>query len=491
MENKNLVMDYYQLTMSYSHFKNNRHNEIGYYDMFFRKTPDNGGYVIFNGLDKVIDYVKNFKFTLSDIEFLRAKGDFDEEFLTYLKNFEFKGDIYSVKDGTVVFPNEPLITVKGNIIEAQLLETKLLLLVNYPSLVSTKTSRIVASAEGRGIMEFGTRRAQGETAAIEGAKYAYIAGAIGTSNVQTEKEYGVKSLGTMAHSYIESFDTEYDAFLAYAKTFPNNATLLVDTYDTLNSGVINAIRVAKDYLEPNGYRLKGIRLDSGDLAYLSKEARKKLDAYGMEDTKIIASNSLDEYLIKDLITQGAKIDIFGVGENLITSKSSPVLGGVYKLVALEKENTIVPKIKFSDNIGKITNPGYKKLYRFYDKDTNYALGDVIALHDEKINKDTYTLFSPNQDFIKKTIFNYYVKELQVPVFINKELVYEVPSIEETRNYCKEQLDTIYPEIKRFNNPHTYYVDLSKDLLKLKREMLNQKENLKESVKYVKQLEKQL
>ena len=491
MENKNLVMDYYQLTMSYSHFKNNRHNEIGYYDMFFRKTPDNGGYVIFNGLDKVIDYVKNFKFTDSDIEFLRKKGDFDEEFLTYLKNFEFKGDIYSVKDGTVVFPNEPLITVKGNIIEAQLLETKLLLLVNYPSLVSTKTSRIVAAAEGRGVMEFGTRRAQGETAAIEGAKYAYIAGAIGTANVQTEKEYGVKSLGTMAHSYIESFDTEYDAFLAYAKTFPNNATLLVDTYDTLNSGVINAIRVAKDYLEPNGYRLKGIRLDSGDLAYLSKEARKMLDAYGMEDAKIIASNSLDEYLIKDLINQGAKIDVFGVGENLITSKSSPVLGGVYKLVAIEKENTIVPKIKFSDNIGKITNPGYKKLYRFYDKDTNYALGDLIAFHDEVINKETYTLFNPDQEFQKKTISNYYVKELQVPVFINGELVYEIPTIEETRNYCKQELDTIYPETKRFNNPHTYYVDLSKDLLKLKKELLEQKQYLKGGNEYVKQLQKKL
>ena len=477
MENKNLVMDYYQLTMSYSQFKLGRMNEICYFDMFYRSNPDNGGYVIFNGLDKVIDYIKNFTFSASDIAFLRKKGDFDESFLTYLKDFKFKGDIYAVPDGTVVFPNEPLITVRGNMIEAQLIETKLLLLVNYPSLISTKASRIVRAALGRGIMEFGTRRAQGETAAIEGAKYAYIAGAVGTACVEAEKEYGVLALGTMAHSYVESFDTEYEAFLNYAKTFPSKTTLLVDTYDSLNSGVLNAIRVAKEYLEPNGYRLKGIRLDSGDLAYLSKEARRLLDQADLNDCKIVASNSLDEYLIQDLINQGAQIDTFGVGENLITSKSAPVLGGVYKLVAMEKDNVIVPKIKFSDNIGKITNPSYKKLYRFYDKDTKYALGDVIALANEVISKDKYHLINPNQEHQTKTLTNYDVKELQQLIFKNGELVYKVPTIEETRVYCKNELDHLYPEMKRFLNPTPYIVDLSKDLLTLKREMLYKKQEL--------------
>lgn len=477
MENKNLVMDYYQLTMSYSQFKLGRMGEIGYFDMFYRSNPDHGGYVIFNGLDKVIEYIKNFTFSDSDIAFLRKKGDFDEDFLSYLKDFKFKGDIYAVPDGTVVFPNEPLITVRGNMIEAQLIETKLLLLINYPSLISTKASRIVRAADGRGIMEFGTRRAQGQTAAIEGAKYAYIAGAMGTACVEAEKEYGVLALGTMAHSYVESFDSEYEAFISYAKTFPSKTTLLVDTYDSLNSGVPNAIRVAKEYLEPNGYRLKGIRLDSGDLAYLSKEARRMLDQAGLDDCKIVASNSLDEYLIQDLISQGAKIDTFGVGENLITSKSAPVLGGVYKLVAMEKENKIIPKIKFSDNIGKITNPSYKKLYRFYDKDTKYAIGDVIALHNEVISKDEYRLINPLEEQMTKLIKNYEVKELQQLIFKEGELVYQVPTLEETKAYCKNELDHLYPETKRFLNPTPYIVDLSKDLLTLKREMLYKKQEL--------------
>lgn len=471
MENKNLVMDYYQLTMAYSYFKQNKQNDIAYFDMFYRKNPDNGGYVISAGLDEVIDYIKNFKFTESDIECLRKKGDFDEKFLDYLRNLRFTGDVYAIPDGTVVFPNEPLITIRANIIEAQLLETALLLHKNFANLITTKASRIVASANGRGIMEFGTRRAHEVDAAVKGAKYAYISGAVGTACVEAEKEYGIPAVGTMAHSYIESFDSEYEAFLSYAKTFPDKSVFLVDTYDTLRSGVPNAIKVAKEYLIPNGYRLKGIRLDSGDLAYLSKQARKMLDEAGLEDCKIIASNSLDEYLIQALLEQGARIDSFGVGENLITSKSDPVLGGVYKLVAIEKENEIIPKIKLSNNIGKITNPGYKKAYRFYDKETGYALGDVIALYDEKIPLDEYVLINPIEEWKTKRITNYRVRELQVPIFKNGELIYQFPTIKEVRENCQKELKTIYPEVKRFTNPHEYYVDLSKKLLELKKQLL--------------------
>ena len=471
MEKKNLVMDYYQLTMAYTYFKQGKQNDIAYFDMFYRRNPDNGGFVISAGLDEVIEYIQNFKFTDTDIECLREKGDFDEEFLSYLSNLKFTGDVYAIPDGTVVFPNTPLITVKANIIEAQLIETAILLHKNFANLIATKASRIVRAAKGRDIMEFGTRRAHEVDAAVKGAKYAYIAGAVGTACVQAEKEYGIPSIGTMAHSYIESFDTEYEAFLNYAKVFPNKSTFLVDTYDTIKTGVPNAIRVAKDYLIPNGYRLKGIRLDSGDLAYLSKEARILLNEAGLHDCKIVASNSLDEHLIKALIEEGACIDIFGVGENLITAKSNPVIGGVYKLVGIEKDNRILPKIKLSENIGKITNPGHKKAYRFYDNKTGFALGDVIALHDEEIPLDEYLLINPTEEWKTKVITNYTVKELQVPIFKNGELIYQVPTLDEVRKTCEKELETIYPEVKRFDNPHLYFVDLSPELLTLKKDLL--------------------
>jgi nicotinate phosphoribosyltransferase len=476
MENKTLVMDYYQLTMAYSYFKSGKQNEVAYFDMFYRKNPDKGGYVVSAGLDEVINYVENFKFSESDIDLLRQKNDFDEEFLEYLKNIKFTGDIYAVEDGTVVFPNEPLLTVRANIIEAQLLETSILLHKNFANLITTKAVRIKQAAEDNDVLEFGTRRAHEKDASIKGAKYAYIGGAMGSSSVQSEKEFKVPSFGTMAHSYIESFDSEYEAFLTYAKTFPNKSNFLIDTYDTLNSGIKNAIKVAQDYLIPNGYRLKGVRLDSGDLSYLSKEVRKELDAAGMQDTKIFASNSLDEYLIQSLIRQGAKIDIFGVGENLITAKSDPVIGGVYKLVGIEKDNHIIPKIKLSENIGKITNPGYKKLYRFYDKDTNIALADLITLKDEEISKDEYLLVSED-GLNSKRLTNYYIKELQVPIYKEGKLVYTNPNIEEVKAKVQTELSTIPEETKRFENPHLYIVDLSKDLLKLKKEMLLEKKGL--------------
>ncbi len=470
MENKTLVMDYYQLTMAYSYFMNGKCDEVAYFDMFYRKNPDKGGYVISAGLDEVIEYVKNFKFSESDIEALRSKNHFSEEFLTYLSNLKFTGDIYAVEDGTIVFPNEPLITVKANIIEAQLLETALLLHKNFANLITTKASRMKFAAGDLNIVEFGTRRAHEVDAAVKGAKYAYLGGAVGSSCVQAYKEYGVPAFGTMAHSYIESFDSEYEAFLTYAKTFPNNTILLLDTYDTVRSGVENAIKVAKEYLIPNGYTLKGVRLDSGDLAYLSKKVRAKLNEAGLFETKILASNSLDERLISSLIKEGAQIDIFGVGENLITAKSDPVIGGVYKLVGIEKDNVIIPKIKLSDNVGKLTNPGHKKLYRFYDKNTNYAMGDVIALAEEKINQDEYTLIDES-GWKKKRLTNYYVKELQTTIFKNGELVYKVPTIEEVKAKVQYELSTIFEEMKRFDNPHLYIVDLSTKLLNLKKELL--------------------
>ncbi len=470
---KSLVMDYYELTMAYACFRENRHETLSYFDLYFRKNPDNGGYSIFGGLDQVIEWLSEFCFSDSDIDFLRQKGDFDEEFLTYLRGFRFHGDVWSVPDGTPIFPGEPIVTVRGTLLEAQLLETQLLLLVNYGSLISTKANRIARAADGRSVLEFGTRRAHGETAAVEGAKYAYIAGCDGTACVETEKRYGIPSTGTMAHSFIESFDSEYDAFCCYARTFPGKCIFLVDTYNTLKSGLPNAIRAAKEVLEPAGHRLCGIRLDSGDLAYLSIKAREMLDRAGMHDCKIVASNSLDEVLIRDLLSQGACIDIFGVGEKLITAKSDPVFGGVYKLVATQEGGRIVPKIKLSENTGKLTNPGYKKVYRFYDRTSGYALGDVVALHSEEIDKHRYTLIDPNEEWKTTTIENYRVEELQKQIIKEGRCVYEQPSIEERRAYCAAQMGTLYREITRLRNPHTYYVDLSVPLLTLKKKLLRE------------------
>lgn len=367
-----LVTDFYELTMSNGYFENNMQNTIAYFDVFFRQIPDNGGYVIYSGLEQVVNYIENLKFDDDDINYLKSLNKFSDGFLKYLKSFKFTGDVWGIPEGTVVFPNEPLITVKAPIIEAQLLETMLLMLVNHQSLIATKASRIVLAAKGRPVMEFGSRRAHSVDAAVLGSRAAIIGGCIGTSCTYTAKEFGTIASGTMAHSFIQSFDSEYDAFKAYAELYPDDCTLLIDTYDTLGSGIVNAIKVFNDVLLPKGFRPKAVRLDSGDLAYLSKKVRSILDEAGFEDCKICVSNSLDENLISSLLDQGAQIDSFGVGENLITSKSNPVFGGVYKLCALEKDGKIIPKIKISENTGKITNPGFKKVYRFYSKDTRQS-----------------------------------------------------------------------------------------------------------------------
>lgn len=466
-----LLTDFYEFSMAYAYFKENRHEQIAYFDMFVRRMPDQGGYLIFNGLHRLIEVISNFAFDDDQIAYLRSKNVFDEAFLSYLKNIKLSVDIWSVPDGTVVFNNQPLVTVRGTVIEAQLIETILLLCVNYPTLVTTKASRIVTAAQGRAVIEFGARRAQGFDAAIEGARCAVIAGATGTSNTLAGYQHGLNISGTIAHSYIQTHNSEYDAFVSYAKINPENCILLVDTYDTLKSGVVNAIKVAQEYLLPNGYRLKAIRLDSGDLSYLSKKARKMLDEAGLTDCKIIASNSLDENLIDDLITQQAQIDIFGVGENLITSKTTPVLGGVYKLVAQEIGEEIVPKIKISDNLEKITNPGFKKVVRFIDKETQKALGDCVMLADEIVPTDEYTLFDPIAPWKRKTITDYEYQILQVPIFVNGHLVYRVPSVKETTDYCKKQMDTMWDEVKRLAFPHKYYVDLSQKLWDLKNQMI--------------------
>ena len=473
MEGKKLI-DFYELTMAYSDFKNNRVNDIVYFDVFFRKNIDNSGYSIFGGLNEIIDYINNVKFDNEDVEYLRSLNCFDEDFLSYLSKFKFSGDIYSFVDGDVIFPNEPCLRVKAPLIEAEIIETDILNRFNHASLISTKASRIVSSANGKSVMEFGARRAQGTSAAMIGAKYACMAGCVGTSCYESGKNYGVSILGTMAHSHIMKYENEYDAFLDYAKTFPDNSTFLIDTIDTINSGLVNAIRVHKEYLLPNGYRLKGVRLDSGDLAYLSKKCREILDANDMQDCKICASNSLDEYLIKDLLDQGAKIDLFGVGENLITSKSTPVFGGVYKLVAIEEDNKVSPRIKISENEIKITNPGVKKVYRFYDKDSGYALADLVALEDEKISDKEYEIFDEKCPWKKKTLTNYVVREMLRPVFLGGKQVYDVPDVNESKKYCKEQLQTLYPEVKRLLNPSKYYVDLSKELYELKYSLIKEK-----------------
>lgn len=466
-----MLTDFYEFSMAYAYFKERRHEQIAYFDMFVRRLPDQGGYLIFNGLHRLVEIIQNFSFSEEQIGYLRKTNAFDEDFLIYLKNLTLNIDLWSVPDGTVVFNNQPLVTVRGNVIEAQLIETILLLCVNYPTLVTTKASRIVSAAKGRAVIEFGARRAQGFDAAIEGARCAIIAGAAATSNTLAGYQHQLNISGTIAHSYIQMHDSEYDAFLSYAKINPDNCILLVDTYDTLKSGVVNAIKVATEYLIPNGYRLKAIRLDSGDLSYLSKKARRMLDEAGLNDCKIIASNSLDENLIDDLLIQEAQIDIFGVGENLITSRSTPVLGGVYKLVAQEIDEEIVPKIKISDNLEKITNPGFKKVIRFIDKATQKALGDCIMLADEVVPTDEYTLFDPIAPWKRKTIRDYEYVILQVPIFVNGHLVYQVPGVVQTRDYCKKQMDTMWDEVKRLTFPHNYYVDLSQKLWDLKNEMI--------------------
>ena len=469
MKNKTMMVDYYEHTMGKTYFDNGEKDKKVYFDVFFRSNPFGGGYTISGGLDNIIQYIQNFKITEDDINYLRSVGDFTEDYLQYLKNLRFTGDIYAIPDGTPVFPNEPVITVRANIIEALLIETTLLTHFNHGSLVTTSAKRLTTAAGDIPVMEFGARRARGDDSAIEASKYAYVGGCVGTSNVQSAKENGIPVMGTMAHSMISAADSEYEAFLKYAKSNPNNCVFLVDTYDTLRQGIPNAIKVAKEYLVPNGFKFKGIRIDSGDLAYLSKKARKMLDAAGFEDTGICLSNGLNETTIKSLLDQGACINSIGAGDNIAASKER--VDGVYKLVAVEKENKLIPKIKVSEDNVKTINPGYKKVYRFFDKATGYALGDVIALAHEVIPNDGYTLVSPFEEWKQTNLDNYYVKELQVPIFLNGNLVYNVPSVKERRDYCTEQFKTIYPEIKRQSNPHGYYVDLSMPLLNLKKQMI--------------------
>lgn len=472
--NEIMSTDRYEFTMSNGYFLEGMENQVSYFDVFFRKNPFKGGYTIMAGLDQIIRDVKNMHFDDSDIEYFRKQGIYSEDFLTYLKNFKFTGDIYAIPDGTPVFPNEPVITVKANVIESQILETLLLSHFNSASLVATAAKRIVLEA-GKPVMEFGSRRTHSK-AAIDAGKNAYLAGCCGTSNEATGAYYGVPTLGTMAHSWITAFDNEYEAFLKYAKHNPGNTVFLVDTYDVLRSGIPNAIRVANNYLTPNGIPFKGIRIDSGDLAYLSKEARHMLDEAGYQETTICLSNGLTAETIRDLNSQGVKADSYGIGDNI----ASPLdrLGGVYKLVALEELGNIIPKIKVSQDEIKTINPSYKKVYRFYDKKTGYALGDVVALSTEIIPKDTFTLIDPTQEWKQTTISNYEVRELQVPVFQNGELVYQEPSLKERKEYCENQMDTLYEEVKRLEKPHKYYVDLTKELLKLKKELIikNTEEN---------------
>ena len=467
-----LVADFYEYTMANGYFNKNMKEKIAYFDVFFRKVPDEGGYAIVAGLEQIINYIRNLSFDEEDIKYLRKQNKFSEEFLSYLENFRFTGDIWAIPEGTVVFPNEPLITVKAPIIEAQLLETMLLLTTNHQSLIATKTSRIVKEAQERPVMEFGARRAHGINAAVEGARAAIIGGAVGTSCTLSAKEFSVPASGTMAHSWIQSFDSEYEAFKAYAELYPDDCTFLIDTYNTIESGLPNAIKVFNEVLKPKGYRPKAVRLDSGDLAYLSKKVRKILDEAGYEDCKICATNSLDEYLIKSLIEQDAKIDLFGVGENLITAKSEPVFGGVYKLVAIEEDNKITPKIKVSENTTKVTNTRYKKVYRFYDNETKKAIADVIALADEKIDEKEYMIFDPQNPWKKKLLKNYTIRPLQEKIFEEGKLIYKNPTLKEIAKYSKKELDTMWEEVKRIENPHKYYVDLSKKLWILKNNMLN-------------------
>ncbi|MBX7406729.1 nicotinate phosphoribosyltransferase [Clostridium chauvoei] len=471
--NMTMLMDFYELTMSNGYLNNDLGNKIVYFDVFFRKVPEKGGFAIMAGLQQVIEYIKGLRFEEADINYLRNLEIFKEEFLEYLINFKFTGDIYSFEEGTPIFPNEPILTVKAPVIEAQLIETMILLTLNHQCLIATKANRIVRAANGHGVMEFGARRAQGYDGAIYGARAAYIGGALGTATALAGELFDIPVFGTMAHSWVQLFENEYLAFKTYAENYPDACTLLVDTYSVLESGIPNAIKVAKEVLEPRGYRLKGVRLDSGDMAYLSRKARKMLDSQGMTDCKIVASNSLDEYTITSLFNQGAKIDLFGVGERLVTSKAEPVFGGVYKLVAVENnEGVAEARIKISENPEKVSNPGHKKVYRFFDKYSNKALCDVITLANETIEENKpYTIFHPVHIWKKKKLTNFYIKELQVPVFINGELVYESPNLKTIRERCLREVDTLWGEIKRFENPHTYYVDLSSDLWNLKDELI--------------------
>ena len=473
--NLTMLCDFYELTMGNGYFQAGLKDRITYFDVFFREVPDKGGFAICAGLDQLIDYIQDLHFDEEDIEFLRSKGLFSEAFLDYLKDFRFTGDIWAIPEGTPIFPREPVVTVRAPAIQAQLIETFTLLAVNHQSLIATKANRIVRAAHGRTVLEFGSRRAQGTDGAVTGARAAFIGGCKGTACTISDQLYGVPAGGTMAHSWVQMFGSEYEAFKTYCEIYPTNATLLVDTYNVLKSGVPNAIRAFNEVLRPRGITKCGIRLDSGDIAYLTREARRMLDETGWTDCQISASNSLDEYIIQDLLRQGAQIDLFGVGERMITARSEPVFGGVYKLAAVEDENgQIIPKIKVSENVDKITIPHFKKTYRIFDRATGKAEADYIAVFDEIVdNTQPLELFDPRATWKRKTFTDFTIRPLQVPVFQGGKLVYERPTLQDIQAYCREQVDALWDEVKRFENPHNYYVDLSQKLWDIKEALLRQ------------------
>ncbi|MGI6678484.1 MAG: nicotinate phosphoribosyltransferase [Dehalobacterium sp.] len=469
---RTLLTDFYEITMANGYLENGLADQIAYFDMFFRKVPDNGGFAIAAGLEQLIDYLDNLKFTEEDLAYLRAQGIFSERFLDYLKNFQFVCDVWAVPEGTPVFPNEPIVKVRGPVIQAQFIETMLLLIINHQSLIATKTNRIVRAASGHNIVEFGARRAQGGDAAIYGARAAFIGGAVGTSCTLAAHKFDIPASGTMAHSWVQLFPSELEAFQAYARTYPKNCVFLIDTYNVLKSGLPNAIKVAQEELNPHGYRLKAVRIDSGDFSYLAKMVRRELDQAGLTDCKIMVSSSLDEDIIRELLLLDAPIDIFGVGERLITAKSDPVFGGVYKLSAVEQNGHIIPKMKISNNVGKITDPGAKKLFRLYDNETGKGIADIITLEDETIdNSEPFEIFNPLFPWKKRKVENFHGQEMMVQIFDRGKLIYHLPTVKEIQAYCARMVDTLWPEILRFENPHEYYVNLSRDLWKLKNDLI--------------------
>ena len=471
--NLTMLFDFYELTMGNGYFAKGMQDKIVYFDVFYRENPDNGGFAIAAGLEQVVEYVNDLHFDDDDIAFLRSKNCFSEDFLAYLKNFRFTGDIWAIPEGTVVFPGEPLLTVRSRTVEAQFVETYILMMINHQSLIATKAARITRAAKGRAVSEFGSRRAQGADAAMLGARAAYIGGCGSTACTISDEVFGVPATGTMAHSWVQMFDTEYEAFKAYCEIYPNNATLLVDTYNVLESGIPNAIKAFNEVLKPRGITHCGIRIDSGDITYLTVKVRKMLDDAGWTGCKIVISNSLDEYLIRELIRQGACVDAFGVGERLIPATRDPVFGGVYKLCAVEDgKGNIIPKIKISENVGKITTPHFKKVYRLRGRDTGKAEADLICVWDEVVD-DTkpYELFDPQHTWKRKVLTDFTATELLVPIFQNGKQVYQLPTLAEIRRHCEEEIEGMWDEVRRFNNPHNYYVDLSQKLWDIKQQML--------------------
>lgn len=470
--NLTMLTDFYELTMANGYLRRGFGEREVCFDMFFRTVPDHGGYAIMAGVEQLIEYLKNLRFDEDDLDYLRSRGCFCEEFLDYLRNFHFACDVWAIPEGTPIFPGEPIVTVRGPVVQAQFIETMVLLLINHQSLIATKAKRITRAARGNAVMEFGSRRAQGGDGAILGARAAFIGGCGATACTICDREYGIPAVGTMAHSWVMMFDSEYEAFRAYAEEYPDNCTLLIDTYSVMHSGLPNAIRVFNEVLLPKGYRPKGIRIDSGDLAYLSRKVRKKLDEAGFPDCGIVVSNALDEFLIKDLMQQGAPINSFGVGERLITSSSAPVFGGVYKLAAVEKDGVLEPKMKISENVGKITTPAFKTVWRLFDNQTGKAIADVITLFDEEIESGKpYMLFDPEHVWKRKSVSDFTAVRLPVQLFRRGECCYTSPDVHEIQRYCAEQCDTLWDEVLRLENPHRYYVDLSQKLWDIKEALI--------------------